>query len=264
VSVNIKRPATGSFGKYSKYYDLLYQDKNYPGEVAFITELLDRYAPSGSSLLELGCGTGLHAAMLAEGRWAIDGLDLSDDMLLAAEGRKKMLPAYVANRLRFFQGDVRKFETGKQYDAVVSLFHVVSYQTSNPDTLEMFRRVAEHLKPGGVFIFDYWYGPAVLTDRPAVRVKRMHSSELDITRLAEPVIYPNTSIVDVNYEIQVHEKKSGNVEILHETHHMRYFFLTEIDLLLREAGLRMLTSSEWLTGKEPGWNTWGVCSVAVK
>ncbi len=262
--MSVKAVALGSFGKYSQYYDLLYQDKDYPREVAFISELLDRYVPSGSSLLELGCGTGRHAAMLAERRWIVDGLDLSEEMLQAAEDRRKSLPAKVAERLRFLQGDVRKFETGKQYDAVVSLFHVVSYQNTNEDVLEMFRKVCVHLKPGGVFIFDYWYGPAVLTDRPSVRIKRMRSSGLNVTRLAEPVIYPNTSLVDVNYEIQIRETSSGEAEILRETHRMRYLFLTEIELLLREAGLRLLTSSEWLTGKEPGWDTWGVCSVATK
>lgn len=253
-----------SFGKYSKYYDLLYEDKDYSKEVAFISDLLDRYAPRSLSILELGCGTGRHAAMLAEGRWTIDGIDLSEDMLQAAEERKKALPAPVAERLRFSRGDVRKFETGKRYDAVVSLFHVVSYQSSNEDVLEMFKRVGELLKPGGVFIFDYWYGPAVLTDRPSVRVKRMRSPEVDVTRLAEPVVYPNASLVDVNYEIQIRIKSGGESEVLHETHRMRYFFLNEIELLLREAGLRLLTSSEWLTGKEPGWDTWGVCSVAAK
>jgi SAM-dependent methyltransferase len=253
-----------SFGKYSQYYDLLYQDKDYPREVAFISDLIYRHAPQGTSILELGCGTGRHAAMLSEGPWTIDGLDLSEEMLQIAEARRKSLPGSLAERLRFFHGDVRTFDTGKKYDAIVSLFHVVSYQNSNEDILEMFWRVGEHLKQGGIFIFDYWYGPAVLTDRPAVRVKRIKSPEIEITRLAEPVIYPNTSLVDVNYEIQIRETDSGKTEVLRETHRMRYFFLNEMALLLRESGLCMLTSSEWLTGKEPGCDTWSVCSVAVK
>lgn len=253
-----------SFGAYSKYYDLVYQDKDYQGEVAYISALLDRYVPNGSNLLELGCGTGRHAAMLAAGRWLVYGLDLSNEMLLGAEARKNALPSELSQRLRFLQGDVRKFEVQKQYDAVISLFHVVSYQASNLDVVEMFKRVSEHLKPGGVFVFDYWYGPTVLTDKPVVRVKRMRSEDLKVTRIAEPVIYPSNSVVDVNYEIHIQEKPEQNTQILHETHRMRYFFLPEMELLLREAGLRLAESTEWLTGKEPGWDTWGVCSIAVK
>ena len=44
-------------------------------------------------------------------------------------------------------------------DAVVSLFHVVSYQTTNGRVLDMFRNARDHLEPGGLFLFDVWYGP---------------------------------------------------------------------------------------------------------
>lgn len=253
-----------TFGAYSKYYDLLYQGKDYAGEVAFISGLLEKYAPAAHSILELGCGTGKHAAMLAEKKWTVHGIDRSADMLKAAQERKHSLHHSIGDRLLFTQGDARDFGAGEQYEAILSLFHVVSYQSTNNDVLAMFRNVATHLKPGGVFVFDYWYGPAVLTDRPAVRVKRMRSEEIDVTRLAEPVMYPNTSWVDVNYEIFIHELSSGKTDVLSETHRMRYFFLNEIELLLREAGLQHVKSCEWLTGRPPGWDTWGVCSIASK
>jgi len=254
----------GSFGKYSRYYDLLYQDKDYPGEVDYISGLLDKYAPNGLCLLELGCGTGRHATMLAEQKWSVDGIDLSKEMLRSAEERKGGLSCAATDRLRFFQGDVRHYVTGNQYDAVISLFHVVSYQSTNEDVLAMFRNAATHLKPGGVFLFDYWYGPAVLTERPAVRIKRMSSSDIKVVRLAEPTVHPNASLVDVNYEIHIHENASGQTETMHEKHVMRYFFLNEIELLLNISGLSLVASSEWLTGKAPGWDTWGVCSIAIK
>jgi len=254
----------GTFGAYSKYYDLLYKDKDYAGEVAYISSLLEEHAPDGRSILELGCGTGRHAAMLAEKKWIVHGIDLSTDMLKAAQERKRSRPSSIGDRLRFSVGDVRDFDTGEQYDAVLSLFHVVSYQNANDDVLAMFRNAAAHLKPGGVFVFDYWYGPAVLTDRPAVRVKRMHSEEIDVTRLAEPIMHPNSSLVDVNYQIFIHELSSGKMDVLRENHRMRYFFLNEIELLLREAGLNHVRSGEWLTGRTPAWDTWGVCSIASK
>ncbi len=254
----------GIFGVYSKYYDLLYQDKDYVGEVAFISGLLEENAPNGHSVLELGCGTGRHAAMLAEKEWTVHGIDLSMDMLAAARERKRLLPPSIGDRLDFSLGDVRNFNTGEQYDAVLALFHVVSYQSRNDDVLAMFKTVASHLKPGGVFVFDYWYGPAVLTDRPAVRIKRMQSDEIEIIRLAEPVMYPNESVVDVNYQIFVRELSGGTIDVLRETHRMRYLFLNEIELLLGEAGLKHSRSCEWLTGKSPSWDTWGICSIALK
>lgn len=253
-----------TFGPYSRYYDLLYQDKDYAGEVAFISGLLGEYAPAARSILELGCGTGRHAAMLAQQNLTVHGMDLSEEMLEAAQERKRSLTNLIGERLHFSRGDVRNFCAGEQYDAVISLFHVVSYQSTNDDVLAMFKNVAAHLKSSGVFVFDYWYGPAVLTDRPSVRVKRMRSEEIDVTRLAEPVMHPNASLVDVNYQIFIQELSSGKTDVLREIHRMRYFFLNEIELLLREAGLHHVRSCEWLTGRVPGWDTWGVCSIAAK
>ncbi len=113
----------------------------------------------------------------------------------------------------------------------------------------------------GVFIFDVWYGPAVLTDRPVVRVKRMEDDEIKVTRLAEPVLHPNENRVDVNYHVFVRDLESGVVNELRETHVMRYFFRPEIELFAAQNGFRLLNAEEWLSGKAPGEDTWGVCFV---
>lgn len=55
---------------------------------------------------------------------------------------------------------------------MTSLFHVLRYQITNNDVLDMLSTVKLHLKPGGLFILEFWYGPAVLMDRPEKRVKR--------------------------------------------------------------------------------------------
>ncbi len=252
------------FGGYSKYYDLLYQDKDYAGEVDYVIRLLKQYARNASSLLELGCGTGHHAALLVEQGYTVHGIDNSESMLGAAAVRRDALPAALAGRLRFSRGDVCTFRIDTTFDAVLSLFHVVSYQTGNNDLIAMFKNVASHLNPGGIFVFDYWYGPSVLTDRPSVRVKRMASEEIAVTRIAEPVMHPEESIVDVNYHVFIRDLASAKTEELHETHHMRYLFSTEVDFLARQTGMRVVNTGEWLTGKMPGWDTWGVCSVLTK
>jgi len=144
---------------------------------------------------------------------------------------------------------------------VISLFHVISYQTTNEDVLAAFKTAREHLNPGGVFIFDVWYGPAVLTDRPAIRIKRMADDEIEVTRLAEPVMHPNKNRVDVNYHVFVRDLKSGMVRELRETHMMRYFFHPEIELFAEQNGFQNMHVEEWLTGKAPGEDTCGVCFV---
>jgi SAM-dependent methyltransferase len=245
------------FGNYARYYDLLYQDKDYAGEVTFVSDLLQRYVPDATSILELGSGTGLHAKLLVEKGYTVYGIDQSQDMLEKAQIRRLELPADQSSKIQFSQGDIRNFRSDQRFDVVLSLFHVMSYQITNPDLQAAFATARHHLKPGGVFLFDCWYGPAVLSDRPIVKVKRLEDDKITVTRIAEPVMYPNQNRVDVNYQILIQDRQSGGLEALRETHPMRYLFQPEVDLLFAQCGFKCEAMGEWMTGNEPGWHTWG-------
>ena len=49
------------FDGYSRYYDLLYKDKNYKSESEYISSLIKTHSPNAKKVLELGSGTGIHA-----------------------------------------------------------------------------------------------------------------------------------------------------------------------------------------------------------
>lgn len=249
------------FGNYARYYNLLYRDKDYAGEAEFMHQLLQTYAPSTQSILELGCGTGNHALLLAKSGYAVHGVDLSFQMLQQASDRVSQLPQELVSKLAFSQGDIRTIRLDRKFDAIVSLFHVISYQTTNQDLQATFATAKAHLKPGGVFIFDYWYGPAVLSDRPNIRIKRLEDEEIGITRIAEPLMHPNQNLVDVNYQVFIKDKNTGAVEELQETHRMRYLFKPEIELLFTDLQLEPIECREWMSNREPGFDTWGVYFV---
>lgn len=245
------------FANYAHYYDLLYQDKDYQGETEFVHRLLQSHAPKTTSILELGCGTGKHACLLAEKGYQICGIDLSQEMLEQADQRLADLPAEQVARLKFAQGDVQTVRLDQMFDAVISLFHVVSYQTTNADLNAMFTTAATHVKPGGIFLFDCWYGPAVLTDRPTVRVKRLQDEKITVTRIAEPVMDANANLVDVNYQVFVRDRKTDWMDECRETHRMRYLFQPEIELLCGQHGFELVASGEWMTDQALGFETWG-------
>jgi SAM-dependent methyltransferase len=250
------------FDTYARYYDLLYRDKNYAGEAEYVAAHIRNLAPQAKRILELGCGTGVHAEHLARTGYTVHGVDMSEAMLVRAEARKAGLPSAVAAHLSFGHGDVRTVRTGESYDAVISLFHVISYQITNDDLQAAFATAKAHLNPGGVFLFDFWYGPAVLTDPPVVRVKRLGDEEIEVLRIAEPVIHFNENVVDVNYQVMITEKATGGIEQIRETHNMRYLFLPEIAERLGAHGFSLEQAEEWVSGKAPGNDTWGVCCVA--
>jgi predicted TPR repeat methyltransferase len=195
------------FDAYARYYDLLYRDKDYAGESAYVASHLKRHAPHAARILELGCGTGTHAEHLARMGYAVHGVDQSESMLARATARKSGLPADIAARLSFGHGDVRSVRSGEHFDAVVSLFHVMSYQTTNADL--QGRTAAAHLRPGGLFLFDFWYGPAVLDQRPEAREALEDDS---IRSRASPAgSARQRGVVDVNYTAFIEEKGTGSV-----------------------------------------------------
>ena len=216
------------FDAYAGYYDLLYCDKDYAGESEYVAAHIRKQAPKAKRILDLGCGTGAHAEHLARMGYTVHGVDMSEAMLVRAEARKATLPPEVAARLSFSLGDVRTVRTGDTYDAVISLFHVMSYQTTNADLQAAFETGYIHLESGGLFLFDFWYGAAVLTQQPEVRVKRLEDEEIKVTRIAEPVMHVNENVVDVNYTVFIEAKVLDKVEQVRETHRMRYLFLPEL------------------------------------
>lgn len=244
------------FGRYSSYYDLLYRDKDYQGEAEYIESIIGRFNPGAKSILDLGCGTGKHAAILAQKSYKVYGIDRSEDMLtIAREASVEGNPAY-------FCADVTQARIGVKVDIVTALFHVVSYQTSNEDLVGLFNTVREHLRPGGIFIFDFWYGPAVLTNKPEPRLKALEDETLLVYRFASPQSRPNEDIVDVKYKVIVKDKKSGQLEELSELHSMRYLFMPEVHYMLGQCGLKAEYFTEWITENEPGHDTWSVVGVA--
>jgi SAM-dependent methyltransferase len=246
------------FDAYAKYYDLLYKDKDYTSEVEYIRRLMSRFSNNVKTILELGCGTGKHASLLAQRGYEVTGVDQSETMLEAARSRGEGLS------VKFVNGDVRDVQLNTSFDVVLSLFHVVSYLINSNDLDSAFKNAAKHLNRGGIFIFDVWYLPAVLSFKPEVRIKRLEDDRSIITRIAEPCIHMEENVVDVNYEILIENKETHCLDRLKETHRMRYLSSPEIAYFAKNAGLEILHSEEWISGKKPGADTWGVCFVCRK
>lgn len=246
------------FDTYAQYYNLLYKEKDYRGEVDYIEKLIAQFSTKRiESILDLGCGTGTHAHLLSQKGYSVVGIDRSQKMIDIAKKHE-------TDHLNFFVGDVTTINLEKKFDVIVSLFHVVSYITKNEDLETFFNNISKHLENEGLLIFDCWYGPAVLTDRPAKRIKKLEDEQVLGTRIAEPVMHPNENIVDVRYEILIENKTNKKIDRFHESHQMRYFFKPELELFFEGHGFELLHCEEWMTGKSVGFDTWGVCWVARK
>jgi len=245
---------------YSKYYDLLYQDKDYIAEVDYVDGLIKDHSSETKTILDLGCGTGKHDALLCDKGYTLHGVDVSEEMLEIAESRRKGKE----EKLTFSRSDVAQLHLGEKFDAIVSLFHVMSYQNTNATLDSVFAGVREHLKAGGLFIFDFWYGPAVLTDLPKTTVKRLENEYIKVTRVAESNLHAQLNTVDVNFNIFATQKKDGSSIEKKELHTMRYFFDTELEMLCDKHRFSVEARYGWLSKKSPGFDTWNVVWVVKK
>jgi SAM-dependent methyltransferase len=250
------------FDFYAQYYDLLYHDKNYASEVEFLQQHLQDLAPQAQSILEFGSGTGIHATLLAQLGYEVHGVDISTEMITKANSRLEQLHPDLAGKLSFSCGDMGSINLGQHFDVAIALFHVMSYQTTNQKLLSALQTAKNHLKPDGILIFDFWYGAAVLSDRPTVRVKRLENNEISLIRIAEPVMDANQNLVEVNYQLLITDKLSHHTQEIKETHHMRYLFLPEIELLLSSIGMEVMKFGEWMSDRPAGFDTWGVYCMA--
>lgn len=252
--------ASTQFAHYARYYDLLYQGKDYAAEAAFVNRQV-RSALRGKAreLLELGCGTGRHALALTDLRWKVQGVDLSPTMVEQAQQRAAGTDFAAADRPSFAVGNINQLRLNRRFDAAVSIFHVIGYQTSNEALAATFARARAHLRPGGVFFFDYWFGPAVLTERPSVRTKRFEDDRIVVHRVSTPVLDLVRNTVTVSIQVEVTDKQTGRARRLREKHRVRYFFIPELEQMLAHQGLMVVGHGQWMNRRpldDRSWYGW--------
>ena len=122
------------FQNYAYYYNAFYKDKNYIAEAKQIELLLKKYGKQIEKIINFGCGTGKHDIELSKLGYRCSGIDMSQVMIdVAVENARQE-----GLQIDFAVADVRDYEPTEKYDAVISMFHVMSYQNSNEDILSSF------------------------------------------------------------------------------------------------------------------------------
>jgi SAM-dependent methyltransferase len=201
--------------------------------------------------------------LLAERGHSVTGVDVAPPMLELARAKSAQRPKSGAPR--FVEGDIRTVELGQTFDVALMMFAVLGYQTRNADVAAALRTVRAHLRPGGMFICDVWFGPAVLAIGPSDRVKVIDEAGGQLHRSASGRldVMHQTCLV----EFQTWRTHGGReVERTVEAHTMRYFHPLELELFLCNAGMELCTicpvdDLDAVPGLDT-WNVW-VCARAA-
>ena len=175
--------------KFARYYDEIYADKDYQGEIDLVLEGAKLYAKGLKidRILDVGCGTGGHTFEFARRGYDVVGVDLSPAMINVAEIKRRLQPE---RRLRFYCCDIKALDE-HNFDLAASLFNVVNHIESLGELLAFFKAVNERLCPDGLYFFDCWNGLAALLDPPK-------NSEL-VTRRSDGRVMKKTSVAKTNF-----------------------------------------------------------------
>lgn len=251
------------FGEYADYYDIIYQDKDYVAEALFISELIKKNFQKESQIrvLDLACGTGLHAIELATMGYEVDASDISGKMINTAIKNARLKKI----KIRFHQESFQTVDKiKKKFDVVISMFSAINYLTSYKDLLRSLKNIHGLLDRGGVLVFDFWNGNAVIKDFVPVRVKRMNKGTKSVLRYSENTIDRLTQIVNVKFNFMLFDEDRLISEFI-ENHICRYFFIREMEDMLNIAGFKVIQQCPFMSAKEAiSYNDWNVTFVAKK
>jgi SAM-dependent methyltransferase len=191
-------------------------------EAARLLDLLE--LPAGSRILDVPCGQGRHAHLLAEAGFNVDGLDYSKDLLALAKRRG------VGPQLRYTRGDMRKLPArwSGRFDAVLNLFTSFGFFADPADDSRVIEQFARVLKPGGMLI---WHGGS----RDGVMARflgRDWWETNDGTLIAHERTFDGLSGILTVRTAWRGKKRSGNRE-----HRIRLYTPTRLAELCADAGL---------------------------
>lgn len=201
----------GMFSKSEAFYDAIYGTmKDYAHEAQQLHELIQLYKQSsGTTLLDVACGTGRHIPFLRE-HYTVEGLELDEHMLAIARQRN---PEVI-----FHHADMADFDLGHRFDVILCLFCSIGYVKTLPRLQQTLQTMQRHLLPGGVVIIEPWLTPqmyhaghigAVFVDQPDLKIARMNKSE----------VTDSISIMDFHYLVATPE----GIEHFTERHELGLF-----------------------------------------
>ncbi len=230
------------YGALAASYDGLMADGAYRRRAAFLERRLKKSPIPVETVLDLGCGTGTIACLLAERGYEVIAADGSGEMLTQAAAKAEDLDRPPL----FLQQAMPRLRLARPVDTVVSTLDSLNYLTAERDLRETFRRVRRWLKPGGLFLFDV---------NTPYKLRRM-DGQLYMDETEEAVCVWRTFFSEkkrvCTYQVDLfHLRPDGAWDRSFEEHRERAWSEEELRNCLSEAGFSSVRLTGDLTDKPP-------------
>lgn len=206
-------------------YDLIYGEfKDFGSEAREVASLIREKFPRARKILDVGCGSGRHAAFLTEEHgYEVDGLDIQSGFLEIARGR--------CPDGEFFRGDMASFNLGKRYDAVLCLFSSIGYVRTLDRLNLTTRSILRHVSPGGVALIEPWFTPDTFLGG-SVHLHTVDREGLKISRVSRSEVRDRSSMLEFQYLVA----EPSKIQHLKEVHELGLFTVDEMLAALNSAG----------------------------
>jgi len=231
--MNIEKPYT----KLAKYYDLIYDFKDYKKESEIIISLIKKYKKTKTiELLEAGCGTGKYLKYFTQ-KYNCEGFDISSDMIEIA---KSKFP-----EVKLMVNDMTNFNFEKQYDIVVCLFSSIGYLQTLSNVEKAIKKFSKHTKKGGVVIIESWHTPENFIEGIPDLIT-YENNNIRIAKMETGRILNGKSILDMQYLIA---EKDQDTIYLKDRHIMGLFEHSQIINIMKQKGFRTKIYKYGIYGK---------------
>jgi SAM-dependent methyltransferase len=220
-----------------------------------VKQTFHRHGVTPSRLLDVGCGTGTMAFLLAKEGWNVVGTDASEGMI--AEARRKAEGS--GGRVRFEAGDLRGLALEGQFSIAVSFYDVFNHLRSTADLGSTFRVLHSLLLPGGLLIFDVNNGRGYRYLWKGTDTIRNPAFTMVIENMFDRPSRRATSKVKVTF--------ADGRNPIEETIIQQQFLKREIRVALSEAGFVTLESQDFAFPSAPGagkLKTWWVARAVAQ
>ncbi|MFS0595948.1 methyltransferase domain-containing protein [Peribacillus frigoritolerans] len=229
-----------TYERFAYVYDELMKDAPYEKWLMILTAKLEQYGIGGRKVLDLACGTGEITVELAQHGFEVTGVDLSDEMLLVANEKAVKLGLSIP----LFQQNMAELEGLGQFDCVTIFCDSLNYLRDEEDIVKTFSHVHEHLKDGGLFMFDI---------HSLYKMEEIFSDHTFAVN-GEEVSYiwdcfPGEEPYSVEHDLSffVRDEESGLYDRFDELHYQRTYPVEQYKKWLEQAGF---TVSEILADLE--------------
>jgi ubiquinone/menaquinone biosynthesis C-methylase UbiE len=213
------------YTKLAKYYDKIYHYIDYNKQASFFIKLIKKYNKSkNNKILDVACGTGIHADLLQKQGFDIIGLDISEDML--KEAKKKN------SKVKFIKGDMKKLDLNEKFGAIICFFNSILYNKDKKEMKKTLTNFYNHLEKTGILIFDAVDKSIGINSKK--EEYKYEDDNLKISFRPQWIYNQETNIMDLDIDFIINNKK------LHEHHIMGAFSFDELKQILKKVGFEVI------------------------